>query len=62
MYMGFNLLTISSMIYSMHIIIFLSGIFSIIVYHLIILAEEQFLEDRFGFEYANYKKKIRRYL
>jgi protein-S-isoprenylcysteine O-methyltransferase Ste14 len=62
MYLGFNLLTISSMIYSLNIFIIIPGIYSIIVYHLIILSEEKFLENRFGFEYANYKKKIRRYL
>jgi protein-S-isoprenylcysteine O-methyltransferase Ste14 len=62
MYVGFNLLTISSMIYSLNILIILMGIYSIIIYHFIILGEERFMETRFGNEYLNYKKKIRRYL
>jgi protein-S-isoprenylcysteine O-methyltransferase Ste14 len=62
MYFGFNLVTISSMIYTLNIWIIILGIYSIIVYHRIILAEEKFLEDRFGIEYSNYKKKTRRYL
>jgi len=62
MYLGFNLWTISSMIYTLNIWIVLAGIYSMIIYHLIILGEERFLEDRFGYEYKNYKKKIRRYI
>ena len=62
MYLGFNLWTISSMVYTLNIWIILVGIYSIVIYHLIILGEEKFLEDRFGFEYKNYKTKVRRYL
>jgi protein-S-isoprenylcysteine O-methyltransferase Ste14 len=62
MYVGFNLLTISSMIYSLNILIILMGIYSIIIYHFIILGEERFMENRFGSDYMEYKKKRRRYL
>ncbi len=62
MYFGFNLWTISSMIYTLNIWIILIGIYSIIIYHLIILEEERFLEKRFGIAYSNYKNNIRRYL
>ncbi len=62
MYLGFNLLTISSMIYFLNILIIVPGIFSIIVYHLIILGEERFLGKRFGSEYECYKKIVRRYI
>lgn len=62
MYLGFNLLTISSMIYTLNIFIIIPGIYSIIIYHRIILAEEGFLESRFNDEYLNYKQKTRRYL
>jgi protein-S-isoprenylcysteine O-methyltransferase Ste14 len=62
MYLGFNLLTIASMIYALDIWIFLSGIYSIFIYHFIILGEEKFLESRFGVTYSIYKKKVRRYL
>jgi len=62
MYVGFNLLTISSMIYSLNILIVLMGIYSIIIYHFIILGEERFMKNRFRGEYSEYKKKIQRYL
>jgi protein-S-isoprenylcysteine O-methyltransferase Ste14 len=62
MYVGFNLLTISSMIYSLNILIILMGIYSILIYHFIILGEERFMENRFGRDYLEYKKKRRRYL
>ncbi len=62
MYLGFNLLTISSMTYTLNIWIILPGIYSIVVYHLIILGEEKFLENRFRKDYTNYKKRVRRYL
>ena len=62
MYLGFNLLTISAMIYTMNIWIIIIGIYSIIIYHLIIIGEERFLKNRFGQEYISYRNKIRRYL
>jgi protein-S-isoprenylcysteine O-methyltransferase Ste14 len=62
MHVGFNLLTISSMIYSLNILIILMGIYSILINHFIILGEERFMETRFGSDYLEYKKKRRRYL
>ncbi|MFZ4725242.1 MAG: methyltransferase family protein [Paludibacter sp.] len=62
MYLGFDFLTISSMIYTLNILIIIIGIYSIIIYHLIIIGEERFLESRFGQEYISYKNMIRRYL
>lgn len=62
MYAGFNMVTLSSMLYTFNIIVILAGIYSIIVYHLIILGEEKFLGNRFGEEYLMYKKRVRRYL
>jgi protein-S-isoprenylcysteine O-methyltransferase Ste14 len=62
MYLGFNLVTISSMIYTFNIWIILLGIYSIIVYHLIILGEEKFMQTRFGEKYIDYKIKTGRYL
>jgi protein-S-isoprenylcysteine O-methyltransferase Ste14 len=62
MYLGFNLVTISSMIYTLNIWIILLGIYSIIVYHLIILGEEKFMQTRFGEKYIDYKIKTGRYL
>ncbi len=62
MYLGFNLVTIASMIFQLHIIIAIMGIYSIAVYHLIILAEEKYLEKQFGKDYIEYKQQVRRYL
>ena len=61
MYIGINLLTISAMIYTLNLFGILIGIYSIFVYHLIILSEEKFLENRFGKQYSDYKNKVRRY-
>ena len=61
MYLGFDLLTLSSMILTFNLLIIALGIYSIIIYHRIILGEELFLEERFGEEYSNYKAKVRRY-
>lgn len=62
MFVGFNLFTIASMIYTMNILIGILGIYSLIVYHLIIKSEELFLIERFDSDYENYTKKVRRYL
>ena len=44
------------------IIFLLPGLYSIIIYHFIILGEEKFLESRFGKDYIEYKQKVRRYI
>jgi protein-S-isoprenylcysteine O-methyltransferase Ste14 len=62
MYLGFNLLTISAMIYMFNLVIFVFGAYSILMYHLIIIGEERFLEKRFGVDYSNYRKTVRRYI
>ena len=62
MYFGFNLLTIASMVYCINIFLLLIGIYSIVTYHLIIIGEEKFLEERFGDEYFSYKNRVRRYI
>jgi protein-S-isoprenylcysteine O-methyltransferase Ste14 len=62
MYLGFNLITVSSVVYTLNYTILIIGIYSIIIYHLIILAEEKFLEKRFGEQYLEYRRKVNRYL
>lgn len=61
-YLGFNLISISSMIYIPNILILALGTYSMIIYHYIILGEEKFLEKAFGDDYLKYKKKVRRYI
>ena len=62
MYLGFDLLTLASIIFHMNVIIALMGTYSIFIYHTIILGEEKYLERQFGKEYMEYKARIRRYL
>ena len=62
MYLGFDLLTLSSVFYFYDTIILVLGLYSILTYHFIILGEERFLTKRFGEEFLNFKKKTRRYL
>ncbi len=62
MYVGFNLFTMSSMLYTSNIFVFIAGIYSIVIYHFIILGEERFLLERFGEAFIDYKSRVRRYL
>jgi len=62
MYVGFDLITISAMIYILHWLIIILGVYSMITYHLIIKGEEKFMIKRFGEEYKNYQLRVRRYL
>jgi protein-S-isoprenylcysteine O-methyltransferase Ste14 len=62
MYVGFDLLTLSGILLLRSWQFVLLGLFSILVYHLIIIGEERFLEERFEQEYREYKQKVRRYI
>jgi protein-S-isoprenylcysteine O-methyltransferase Ste14 len=42
MYLGFDLLTMSSILYHLNIIVAVAGLYSIFIYHLIVLGEEIF--------------------
>ena len=48
MYLGFNFVTLASMLYIFNVFVIILGLYSIIIYHFIILGEEKFLEQRFG--------------
>jgi protein-S-isoprenylcysteine O-methyltransferase Ste14 len=61
MYLGFHLLTLSAIMYTLNILVALAGVYSIVVYHFIIRGEERFLAQRFGDEYEAYRRKVRRY-
>ncbi|MCJ7825192.1 MAG: isoprenylcysteine carboxylmethyltransferase family protein [Anaerolineales bacterium] len=61
-YLGFNLSTLSAILFLEHFIVLIMGIYSIFVYHWIILGEERYLESHFSEQYGEYKKKVRRYL
>ncbi len=62
MYIGFDLITLASVLYLWNPFIAVAGIYSIVIYHFIILGEEKFMENKFGDEYNEYKKKVGRYI
>ena len=62
MYVGFNMFSISAILFFNTLVILILGFYSIMIYHFIILGEERFLENRFGEKYLIYKKRVRRYL
>lgn len=62
MYLGFNIIALSAVLHTLNIFILLLFLYSAIIYHLIILKEEQFLKDRFKGKYTSYLKTVRRYL
>jgi len=62
MYLGFDLMTLASMMYFFNPINIILGIYSIVVYHLIILSEEKYMESRFYEIYLKYKRNTGRYL
>jgi protein-S-isoprenylcysteine O-methyltransferase Ste14 len=60
-YVGVDLIAISSVIFFPGIINIACAIIGIAVHHAIILSEERFLEGRFGESWLTYKRKTRRY-
>lgn len=62
MYLGFDLLTLGAVAGSPHAVTAALGLYSVIVYHFIILGEERFLRRRFGAEFEEYAAKVGRYV
>lgn len=62
MYLGGFVMCIGSCVYSIHLINFLLLIITAAIHHSIVLKEEQFLENRFGNNWLDYKKHVHRYL
>ena len=60
-YLGMNLVTIASAVYTLNVVILFLVIYSIITHHMIIKGEEQFLSSRFGEEYHYYRMSVKRY-
>lgn len=60
MYLGFNLLTLSAIIYTFHIVVIILGLYSPNIYHFIIRGEEKYLTERFGDIFLTYKKNSRK--
>ena len=62
LYLGLYLMTAGAVIYCGCAVILVLGAASAAGHHAIVLAEEKFLEARFGRDYAEYKARTRRYL
>ena len=62
MYLGFNLISLSAVIHTLNYFVLALFVYSMIVYHIIILKEEIFLKKRFGEKYLTYYKTVRRYI
>ncbi len=62
MYVGVYATLLASVLYTLNPLVFLAVIFVVVVHHRIVLAEEQHLQKAFGTEYADYCRRVRRYL
>jgi protein-S-isoprenylcysteine O-methyltransferase Ste14 len=62
MYLGVYATILASVLYTLNPVVLLAGVFVVAVHHRIVLAEEQHLQKAFGEEYANYCRRVRRYL
>ncbi len=62
MYLGFHLLTVASALYTLNPLVLAMGFVSMVVHHVIVLAEERHLTQRLGTEYAEYQRTVRRYV
>ncbi len=62
MYLGFHALTLAAVLVTGSLFVLLPGLYSVVVYHLIILGEERFLQSAFGPEFERYRLHVRRYL
>jgi protein-S-isoprenylcysteine O-methyltransferase Ste14 len=62
MYLGVYATILASVLYTWNPFVLLLGIFVVVVHHQIVLAEEKYLQEQFGKEYAEYCRRVRRYL
>lgn len=62
MYLGVFSTLLGAVLYTLNLILLLIAIYIIAVHHKIVLAEEAFLRQAFGQEYADYCGRVRRYL
>ncbi len=62
MYLGVYATIAASILYTRNPIIIIIGVFIVVVHHNIVLAEEKYLQSKFGKEYEDYCKCVRRYL
>ncbi|HMN12077.1 MAG TPA: isoprenylcysteine carboxylmethyltransferase family protein [Bellilinea sp.] len=61
-YLGINLISLAAILGTLNLWVTLLSLFSAVTYHLIIMAEEKFLLERFGEPYREYMSRVGRYL
>ncbi len=62
LYLGVFIINIASCLYFPDILNIICSIYGIIIHHKITLGEEQFLDERFGERWREYKSRVRLYL
>jgi protein-S-isoprenylcysteine O-methyltransferase Ste14 len=62
MYLGFYLVTLASLVSVPHPVNVCCGLLGVYVHHLIVLAEERFLQKKHGASYDAYRRRVRRYI
>ena len=62
MYVGFDALTLASILGTGNPVVLVLGVYSIVVYHFIIAGEERYLSSVFGTAYAQYRASVRKYV
>lgn len=62
MYLGVFATLLAAVLYTLNPLVLLAAIFVVVVHHSIVLAEEAYLRQAFGGEYADYCCRVRRYL
>lgn len=62
MYVGFDLLNVSSILFFPVAVNLVLGVTGMVVHHFIILAEEKYMLAEFGDSWRQYAKEVRRYL
>lgn len=62
MYLGVFATLLGATLHTLNPLVLLAAIFIVVVHHRIVLAEEAYLRQAFGGEYADYCRRVRRYL
>jgi protein-S-isoprenylcysteine O-methyltransferase Ste14 len=62
MYLGVFATLLAATLYTLNPLVLLVAIFIVAVHHRIVLAEEGYLREAFGGEYAEYRRRVPRYL
>ena len=62
MYVAVYLICTAAMLYAPHWSVILASLVGCVLHHRIVLAEEKFLEARFGQAWRDYRARVRRYL